>query len=146
MSASAFPFLLFAHVPFSFDCFVFLFIRRVLCLYLVSLSNARKVLSAEGNKGVPLDPALGDLLQGLLKLDSRHRLSARDALASPYFAPRPGAAEERVREHLQENATIRCPFFAASISRVGHCHVDVRGRYKLGPSHGNTVCCFFRVA
>lgn len=58
-----------------------------------------KVLSAEGNKGVPLDPALGDLLQGLLKLDSRHRLSARDALANPYFAPRPEAAEERVRKY-----------------------------------------------
>ncbi|CAM9464391.1 unnamed protein product [Sphacelaria rigidula] len=55
-----------------------------------------KVLSAEGNKGVPLDPELCDLLQGLLKLDSRHRLSARDALASPYFTPRPRAIDERV--------------------------------------------------
>ncbi|CAN0398237.1 unnamed protein product, partial [Hapterophycus canaliculatus] len=54
-----------------------------------------KVIAAEGHKGVPLDPALADLLQGLLKLDSRHRLSARDALASAYFAPRPGLMEER---------------------------------------------------
>ena len=55
-----------------------------------------QVLAAEGHKGVPLDPALAELLQGLLKLDARHRLSAREALASPYFAPRPGVQEERV--------------------------------------------------
>lgn len=55
-----------------------------------------KVLAAEGHKGVPLDPALADLLQGLLKLDSRHRLSARDALASVYFSPRHGLEEEKV--------------------------------------------------
>lgn len=57
-----------------------------------------KVLSAEGNKGVPLDPELVNLLQGLLKLDARHRVSARDALASPYFASRPGEVEERVSD------------------------------------------------
>lgn len=57
-----------------------------------------KVLAAEGHKGVPLDPDLADLLQGLLKLDARHRLSARDALASPYFAPRPGVQDERVSD------------------------------------------------
>lgn len=55
-----------------------------------------QVLAAEGHKGVPLDPALADLLQGLLKLDSRHRLSARDALASAYFTPRQGLEEETV--------------------------------------------------
>eukprot|EP00752_Nemacystus_decipiens_P004070 g3725.t1 len=55
-----------------------------------------KVLAAEGHKGVPLDPDLAELLQGLLKLDSRHRLSARGALASAYFAPRPGLREETV--------------------------------------------------
>eukprot|EP00903_Cladosiphon_okamuranus_P016857 g15545.t1 len=53
-----------------------------------------KVLAAEGHKGVPLDPDLAELLQGLLKLDSRHRLSARDALASAYFTPRPGMQDE----------------------------------------------------
>lgn len=56
----------------------------------------KKVLSAEGSKGVPLDPELCELLQGLLKLDARHRIGARGALASPYFAPHPGAPEERV--------------------------------------------------
>lgn len=58
------------------------------------------MLAAEGHKGVPLDPDLADLLQGLLKLDSRHRLSARDALASAYFAPGPGLQEETVSFYL----------------------------------------------
>lgn len=55
-----------------------------------------QVLAAEGGKGVPLNPDLSNLLQGLLNLDPRHRVSARNALASPYFSPRPGAQEERV--------------------------------------------------
>lgn len=61
------------------------------------MHSPQKVLAAEGGKGVPLDGELSELLQGLLKLDPRHRISAREALASPYFARRVGAAEERVR-------------------------------------------------
>lgn len=76
--------------------------------------STTKVLAAEGHKGVPLDPDLADLLQGLLKLDSRHRLSARDALASAYFTPRPGLLEERVSVH--EHASVSVIF---SLQRRG---------------------------
>lgn len=71
-------------------------LNRGPCLRIQIVETKIKVLAAEGHKGVPLDPALADLLQGLLKLDSRHRLSARNALASAYFAPRQGLEEETV--------------------------------------------------
>lgn len=69
------------------------------------MHSPQKVLAAEGGKGVPLDGELSELLQGLLKLDPRHRISAREALANRYFAPRVGAAEERVRIHLRYRST-----------------------------------------
>lgn len=72
------------------------FLPSLLCFAPKFYVFETKVLAAEGHKGTPLDPALADLLQKLLKLDARHRLSARDALASPYFRPRADLIDERV--------------------------------------------------
>lgn len=97
-----------------------------------------KVLAAEGHKGVPLDPALADLLQNLLKLDARHRLSARDALASPYFRPRPDLIDERVSFRV---CTCTVTFFAGSTWRDGSrcttaCRNDGISMARIAFSHG----------